>query len=358
MAATLTIGPRERDVLHALMSRRLFVLGQDPPALARREGIGIDQLADQFAEDMRLMEDIGWDADDSRRAVELTMPEADLAETIRRLRRDARQAPSEERREQEPEESDEERWERFRTAVDVCEELLGLLDSPSLVEDENAAVGAARPHDPGDDEDLRPFNRPSGALVLAAVERAQRHQRAAEIQTSLVAEHLGFEPTLQTALQLRPLLESLCRDGWLAQCEERGRECWSLTEAGRAMLLGSPNETETLPESPQHRAWRRAREAASVRIDGFRQEVLDAAEQAEGLTGGANLPRSADIFALAKRFRWAAWRFGSAVHCLREWEEPDDAVPDIDQNPGPNPGRRAVSAWDEESAAFPRRGGH
>jgi len=127
MAATLTIGPRERDVLHALMSRRLFVLGQDPFALARREGVGTDELADQFAADMRLMVDVGWDEEDPRGAVELTMPEAELAATIRRLRRDARRAPSEERREGEPEESDEERWERFRAAVDVCEELLDLL---------------------------------------------------------------------------------------------------------------------------------------------------------------------------------------------------------------------------------------
>lgn len=128
MAAALTIGPRERDVLHALVCRRLFVLGEDPPALARAAGIAVDQLPDEFAEDLRLMEDLGWDAEDARGAVELTMPEADLARTIRRLRRDARRAPSEGRRDREPEETEDERWERFRVAVEVCEELLGLLD--------------------------------------------------------------------------------------------------------------------------------------------------------------------------------------------------------------------------------------
>jgi hypothetical protein len=46
------------------------------------------------------------------------------------------------------------------------------------------------------------------------------------------------------------------------------------------------------------------------------------------------------------------------MHCLREWEEPDDAFADVDENPGPRPGRRAVSAWDEGSAAFPRCGEH
>jgi hypothetical protein len=213
MAATLTIGPRERDVLHALMCRRLFILGQDPPGLARAEGIGTDQSADEFAEDLRLMEDIGWEPEEARGAVELIMSEADLARTIRRLRRDARRAPSEPRREQEPGETDEERWERFRAAVDVCEELLELLDSPSPA----TADGAASCHKPAGDEDLRPYTRPSGALVLAAVERAQRHRRGAEVQAPLVAEHLGFAPTPNTVRQLCPLFENLRRDGgWRA----------------------------------------------------------------------------------------------------------------------------------------------
>jgi hypothetical protein len=352
VASTLTIGPRERDVLHALMCRRLFVLGQDPPALARREGIGTDQLADEFAEDMRLMEDIGWEFEDARGAVELTMPEADLAATIRRLRRDARRAPSEGRRDGEPEEAEEERWERFRAAVDVCEELLELLDSPSLVEDDDAGGGVARRDGPAGDDDLKSYTRPSGALALAAVERAQRHERAAEVGAQAVAEHLGFTPTPHTAGQLRPLLENLRRHGWLARRQERGRDYWSLTDAGRA-IAGCPAESEVLPESPQHRAWRRAREAAAVRIDGFRREVLDAAEEAEGLGGGAALPRSAEIFALAERLRWAAWRLGSAAHCLYEWVEPDDAFPDVDESPGPSPGRRAVSAWDAGSGGLP-----
>jgi hypothetical protein len=37
-AAILTIGSKERGTLHWLMVRRLFILGQDPPALAAARG--------------------------------------------------------------------------------------------------------------------------------------------------------------------------------------------------------------------------------------------------------------------------------------------------------------------------------
>lgn len=59
MTATLTISRTERETLHWLMCRRLFVLGQDPPTLARAEGVGTEQLAEEFGEDLRLMQGPG-----------------------------------------------------------------------------------------------------------------------------------------------------------------------------------------------------------------------------------------------------------------------------------------------------------
>lgn len=50
--ATVTIGPKERGSLHWLMVRRLFILGQDPPELARVEGVGLDQLAVELGSDL------------------------------------------------------------------------------------------------------------------------------------------------------------------------------------------------------------------------------------------------------------------------------------------------------------------
>ncbi|MGA9874328.1 MAG: hypothetical protein WBQ21_00785, partial [Solirubrobacteraceae bacterium] len=68
-------------------------------------------------------------------------------------------------------------------------------------------------------------------------------------------------------------------------------------------------------------------------------------------------------FALAKRLQRECWRLGSATHCMREWAEPDDAKPDVDDRSAPGDenldpeergsvrylrsGRRNVWRWDE-----------
>lgn len=66
MTTTVAIGRKERDTLHWLMARRLFILGQDPPALARIEGVGLDELGEEFSEDLRLMMDVGFEVEDDR----------------------------------------------------------------------------------------------------------------------------------------------------------------------------------------------------------------------------------------------------------------------------------------------------
>jgi hypothetical protein len=139
-AATLTIGPEERDTLHRLMLHRLLILGQRPCELARKEGVTLEQLCEEFGEDLRLMEDIGWVFESDRDLIALTMPRGSLAKTLKRLRRDARRAPSEERHEREPEGTDEERWQRFRRAVCTCEHLLASLGS--AVSGERKAIEA------------------------------------------------------------------------------------------------------------------------------------------------------------------------------------------------------------------------
>lgn len=48
-----------------------------------------ERLAIEFGEDFRLMADLGWQPQDGRDAVELTMPPHDLMEVARRLRDEA-----------------------------------------------------------------------------------------------------------------------------------------------------------------------------------------------------------------------------------------------------------------------------
>jgi hypothetical protein len=102
-----------------------------------------------------------------------------------------------------------------------------------------------------------------------------------------------------------------------------------------------------LPESPQHRRWRHARAQAGERIDDFRVLVFDAMHAADKVVPWAKPTGSEKWFELGGRLRWSLWLVGSAIYCLEEWEEADDAHADVDDDPGVGPGRRSVSAWRE-----------
>jgi hypothetical protein len=191
MSASVKIGPKERGTLHWLMVRRLFILGQDPPELARSEGVNLDDLAEEFGEDLQLMSDLGWEVEDDRKTIDLTMPAGSLVKTIRRLRRDARRAPFEPLRERDPQGDEEGRWQRFREAVEVCDEVLDLLDPPQRVEVEEANATECSATETA--FELSPIIPPA-IVILAAVERAACHERSDEVATATVVEHLGFEP--------------------------------------------------------------------------------------------------------------------------------------------------------------------
>jgi hypothetical protein len=106
---------------------------------------------------------------------------------------------------------------------------------------------------------------------------------------------------------------------------------WELTDDGRGRLerMRRAGEAGKLPEAPQHRAWRHARATADERINGFRAQAREAVEDAAMLLDAEAAPSDA-WFGVAERLQAACWRVGSATHCLREWREPDDARPDVD----------------------------
>lgn len=197
--------------------------------------------------------------------------------------------------------------------------------------------------------ELGPFASAPDALALAAVERAERHGTE-EVWIVLVAEHLGFKRSAHTTRRLRPQLECLRIAGELESTERLGRECWTLTDAGRERLASARRDGAVgdLPESPQHRRWRHARAQAAERIDDFRNLVFDAVDAADKVVPWAKPTGSEKWFELGERLRWSLWLVGSATYCLEEWEEPDDArADDVDDDPGFGPGRRSVSAWEE-----------
>lgn len=134
-APTLTIDADEREALHGLLLRRLTLLPEFECSFAERDGFTIRELYLALGDELSLFDEVGLGFRIERSAVALTMPREHLVAVLKRLRRDARRAPCETRHEREPQETSEERWERFRRAVLVCEELLARLDPEQKASD-------------------------------------------------------------------------------------------------------------------------------------------------------------------------------------------------------------------------------
>lgn len=98
-----------------------------------------------------------------------------------------------------------------------------------------------------------------------------------------------------------------------------------------------------LPESPQHRAWRQSRQAATERVEEFRSTLRTELDQAVKLLERKRSPDSDCWHDLARRLGRSCERLGSATYCLYEWVEPDDARADI--APWPLTGRRNTGLW-------------
>lgn len=189
-------------------------------------------------------------------------------------------------------------------------------------------------------DELRRCEPVADGVVLAAVERAERHRgddREGVIWDAIV-QHLGFMRGSWTTRQLRPRVEKLVEAGRLARSRRQGFVVWSLTDMGRQQLEAdrqAGNEV-LLPESPQHRTWRHTRASAGELIDGFRAQAQQGSEEAAALLDAHQRVRSDAWLLLADRLDRAFRRLGLASYCLHEWPEPDDTTADVDtyQDPG------------------------
>jgi hypothetical protein len=178
-------------------------------------------------------------------------------------------------------------------------------------------------------------------LVLAAIERAERH-RARDtpgVPVWSITEHLDLP---RRSRRVRSQLGALEAAGFLERSRRHGVPVWALTSAGRRRLMQArrSGNVPELPESPQHRAWRNARTAAAEEIERFHLSLRDGVEEATDLLDElahlASPGPSADAwFELGERLHRACRRLGSATYCLREWSEPDDARADIDDHRDP-----------------------
>ncbi|HLH13363.1 MAG TPA: hypothetical protein VKV16_01135, partial [Solirubrobacteraceae bacterium] len=109
--------------------------------------------------------------------------------------------------------------------------------------------------------------RPTDELVLAAVERAARHDARGcpAVPVWTILEHLDVRRRSAVARHVRTRLDALAAAGLLESARRHGVATWALTAAGvrRLRLARRAGRQPVLSESPQHRAWRAARTAAA-----------------------------------------------------------------------------------------------
>jgi hypothetical protein len=172
----------------------------------------------------------------------------------------------------------------------------------------------------------------SDALILAAIERTERHMVRKErgVLYGMVVDHLGLPRHSGTGRRLRPRFKELEATGVVESFRRNSCVVWTLTPKGQERLKAAG--PVTLPESPQHRRWRESRSKATEHIAGFRRELRDALKDARALLGDRSAPSEA-WFELGERLQRACALIGSATHCSREWPEPSDDEPDVDKGP-------------------------
>lgn len=124
-----TINRGQREGLYELVRNHLGSIEDFFVALERTKDFAkAEQLAVEFAEDFRLLHDIGWGEKDEREMFDLTMPEHDLMELLQRLQGEAVKVLVESGAEAQSSREDAETDQRFQVGYEVCSKLLAELD--------------------------------------------------------------------------------------------------------------------------------------------------------------------------------------------------------------------------------------
>lgn len=122
----LTISRRQREPIYGQLRRHLTTI-DDIRVFADGDPEEAGRLALNYADDFRLFEDVGWDRDDPRDSIRLTMPPTDLRRVLMRLQAEAEGALATTAAE-EREARAETREERI-AAREACHDLLDDLDT-------------------------------------------------------------------------------------------------------------------------------------------------------------------------------------------------------------------------------------
>ena len=127
---TTTINRDQRDGLYEVIRNHLALVQDFWVAMERtKDGAMAERLGLEFAEDFRLLQDIGWGAKDERETFDLTMLEHDLMELLQRLHSEAAQVLIEHGTEAQSSREDADASQPFRLGQETSEKVLAELDS-------------------------------------------------------------------------------------------------------------------------------------------------------------------------------------------------------------------------------------
>jgi len=174
----------------------------------------------------------------------------------------------------------------------------------------------------------RGFEPVADVLVLAAIARGERHSDSDGVRWAEIPAHLGLAARGPVTRKLRPQVDALIEAGAVRQFRRLGVSAWGLTASGRRRLARAKRAGEPLglPEAPQHREWRQAREQARQERQALHDALRQALEQGIGLLAGEPAGSQAWL-ALGRRVNHCCAQLAHADYCLHEWAEPDDAKP-------------------------------
>jgi hypothetical protein len=126
---TITIDRDQRDGLYELVRNHLGSIEDFWITLERTKDFAkAEQLGLEFAEDFRLLKDIGWGEYDERETFDLTTPAHDLMELLRRLQGEAVPLLIESGTQAQAGRDDAETDRRAQLGYEACEKLLAGLD--------------------------------------------------------------------------------------------------------------------------------------------------------------------------------------------------------------------------------------
>ncbi len=126
-AYAIKIGRNGRATLHQLIVQRLTGITDSGLMIRHGDFEAAERYANEFAADVRLLNDLGWDPDDRREIFAITVPKDELAETLWRLRVSAEEGLDEPEDVRRGRDEDADLLTQYTRARDFCAELIQLI---------------------------------------------------------------------------------------------------------------------------------------------------------------------------------------------------------------------------------------